>query len=119
MTLFEQVGGEPAIERAVEGFYRRMLDDPTVAEWFDGIDMSRLKDHQRAFLAVGLGGPELYDGRSMRDAHSALGISDAAYTTAITHLGDELRELGVGDEAVAQVVKRLEAMRAVIVAPRL
>ena len=119
MTLYEQVGGDDALERAVEGFYQRMLADPDVAPWFNNIDLSRLKDHQRAFLAVGLGGPELYEGRSMRDAHVSLGITDAAYSAAISHLRDELQQLGVDDGVVAQIAKRLEMMRAVIVAPLL
>ena len=118
VSLYEQAGGDDAIAAAVDSFYKRLLDDPIVAGWFAGIDLDDLKEHQRAFLAVGLGGPELYDGRSMRTAHSGLGITDDAYTRTLTHLADALTDLGVEASVVAQIVRRIELMRAAIVETR-
>jgi hemoglobin len=103
---------------AVDAFYDRMLADPEVAEWFRGIDLKRLKEHQRAFLAVGLGGPEFYTGRSMRTAHSGLAITDEVYTMAVTHLAEALRGLDVEAGIVREITKRIEMMRAAIVEVR-
>lgn len=118
MTLYEKIGGDDAIGAAVDGFYARMLDDPQMADWFDGVDLGSLKAHQRAFLAVGLGGPELYDGRSMRNAHAGLGITDQIYTRTVGHLAAALTELGVEASVLAQIVRRIELMRAAIVEVR-
>lgn len=118
MSLYEQIGGEQGMAAAVDAFYDRMLADPEVDQWFRGVDLSHLKHHQRAFLAVGLGGPELYSGRSMRNAHTGLAITDAGYTTAVAHLSAALAELGVDESVVRQVVKRIEMMRAAIVEVR-
>ncbi|HPM51666.1 MAG TPA: group 1 truncated hemoglobin, partial [Rhodoglobus sp.] len=109
---------ETAIGALVDSFYHRMLADPEVNEWFRGIDLNRLKEHQRAFLAVGLGGPEAYDGRSMRTAHTGLAITQDAYTTAVAHLTEALIQLGVDEPIVRQVIKRIETMRAAIVEVR-
>lgn len=38
-TLFEQLGGAPAIEAVVKEFYRRVLGDDELKGYFDGIDM--------------------------------------------------------------------------------
>lgn len=103
---------------AVDAFYAKMIADPEVEAWFRGIDLTHLKHHQRAFLAVGLGGPELYSGRSMRNAHTGLHITDAAYSASVAHLADALAELHVEDSIVRQVVKRIELMRAAIVEVR-
>ena len=118
MTLYEQVGGEAGVDAVVTSFYVRMLADPEVNEWFRGIDLNRLKEHQRAFLAVGLGGPEAYDGRSMRTAHTGLSITHHAYTAAVAHLTEALIQLGVDEPIVRQVIKRIETMRAAIVEAR-
>ncbi len=118
MSLYEQAGGDAAIAAAVDSFYVRMLDDPTMAEWFRGVDLTELKAHQRAFLAVGLGGPELYDGRSMRNAHSGLGITDDVFSRTLEHLTAALTDLGVEASVVAQVARRIELMRAAIVEVR-
>lgn len=40
-SLYEQLGGAPAIEAVVESFYRKMLSDDRVSRFFDGIDMDR------------------------------------------------------------------------------
>jgi hemoglobin len=113
--LYEQIGGDDTIASAVDGFYERMLDDPTLAPWFENIDLGQLKDHQRAFLAVGLGGPELYDGRSMRNTHAGLGITEEAFSRAIAHLSDALTDIGVEPGVLRQIVRRIDMMRAAIV----
>jgi hemoglobin len=115
MTLYEESGGDEMLSQAIDGLYERMLADPTIAPWFENINLNNLKEHQRAFLAVGLGGPEAYAGRSMKNAHAGMGISDEAYTTTLGHLTDALKELNVDAEAVRQIIKRIEMMRAAIV----
>ncbi|MGX5682094.1 group I truncated hemoglobin [Schumannella luteola] len=115
MSVFDKLGGETAIALAVEDFYARMTADPELAGWFEGLDLETLKHHQRAFLAVALGGPEEYSGRSMRSAHAGLGITDRAYTRTVAHLADALTALGADPELVATVVRRVELMRAAIV----
>jgi len=115
VTLYDQLGGDDAVAAAVEEFYIRMRLDPEVAEWFEDIDLTELKAHQRAFLAVGLGGPELYTGRSMRNAHAGLGITDEVFTRTVNHLAETLASLGVEEQVVTKVVRRIEMMRAAIV----
>jgi hemoglobin len=50
-TLFELVGGEPAIDAAVDIFYRKVLGDPRIADFFDGVDMSQQAAKQIAAVA--------------------------------------------------------------------
>jgi hemoglobin len=115
VALYDEVGGDGGIAAAVDNFYERMLDDSLFSRWFESVDLHQLKTHQRAFLAVGLGGPELYDGRSMRAVHSGLGITDEIYTASVVHLGAALTEIGVDARVLRQVVRRIEMMRAAIV----
>ena len=117
-SVYEQLGGETAIALAVDSFYDRMMADASLSHYFEGMDLEALRAHQRAFLAVALGGPEEYDGRSMRNAHSGLAITDDEFTSTVGHLGDALLELGVTPELVAQIARRIELMRAAIVEPR-
>jgi len=118
MTLYDKLGGDDAIAAIVDEFYKRLGSDPAIATWFDGINLARLKDHERAFLAVSLGGPETYTGRSMRNAHAGLGITDEVYTLTLGHLAAALTALDVDAEVEPQIIKRIELMRAAIVEPR-
>ncbi|MDF1478445.1 group 1 truncated hemoglobin [Leifsonia sp. H3M29-4] len=118
MTLYSKLGGEPALAAAVDEFYERMQADPELSVWFHGVDLEILKAHQRAFLMVALGGPEDYSGRSMRNAHAGLHITDHAYTRALQHLRGALAAVGVEQELIERIVRPVEQLRAAIVEPR-
>jgi truncated hemoglobin YjbI len=79
-SVFEQIGGKPAVSAAVDGLYERLLADPVLAPYFAGTDMDRQKRHMRAFMAVALGGADLYAGRDMSSAHAGLDITHDAST---------------------------------------
>jgi hemoglobin len=55
-TLFERLGGAVSIDVAVDRFYARILDDPELASFFDSVHMRKQRAHQKAFLAMALGG---------------------------------------------------------------
>jgi len=118
VTLFDRLGGEAMMAAVVDEFYARMTGDAEVSLWFSGIDLARLKEHQRAFLAVGFGGPERYSGRGMRQAHAGLRITDEAYTRAIEHLVGAMTHLGVEPALVAEASRHVERLRAAIVEVR-
>jgi len=113
-SIYEQLGGGPAIQAAVEDFYRRVLADEELAPYFDDIDMDRQMAKQAAFLTMVTGGPNQYTGRDMRAAHAKLverGIGDRHVDLVIKHLGETLSSLGVADDLVAQVAAVAESAR--------
>src|SRR5678816_2945167 len=100
-SVFEQVGGEPAVEAAVDLFYRKVLVDDRIARFFDDVDMDRQSAKQKAFLTMVLGGPAHYTGKDMRRGHVHLvarGMNDEHVDAVIELLGQTLAELGVKDE---------------------
>lgn len=113
-SLYEKLGGAASIQAAVERFYRKMLADDRVADFFDDVDMDGQMAKQRGFLTMVLGGPHAYTGKSMRDGHKHLvarGLNDTHVDIVIQHLGDTLRELGVGEEDVQQVADLANSVR--------
>jgi hemoglobin len=113
-TLYDELGGAPAVEAAVEVFYRKMLIDDRVAHFFDDTDMDRQIAKQQAFLTMVFGGPNNYTGRDMREGHKHLvarGLDDSHVDIVIGHLGDTLRELGVGEEQIGRVAALANSVR--------
>jgi hemoglobin len=115
VSLYEELGREPAVTEAVNRLYRRVLDDPALAGMFEGIDVDRLEAHQVALFTKVLGGPDRYTGRSLGEAHQGLGIRDSQYDLVVEHLTGVLEELGAGDRAAATVTTTLAALRPEIV----
>lgn len=115
-TIYEEIGGAPAVEAVVEVFYQKLLADPSVSHYFAGKDLARLKAHQRSLATVALGGmSETYTGRLMGPAHAGLDITDEAFDTILGHLDDTMTEAGVAPVTVAKVLAILEPLRPEVV----
>ncbi|HEU4423145.1 MAG TPA: group 1 truncated hemoglobin [Pilimelia sp.] len=109
--MYDRIGGAPAIREAVDRFYRRLLDDPELAGYFEG-DLSGLKRHQAALLTQVLGGPVQYEGRDLTEAHESLAISKAHFQRVVFYLVGTLWELGAPMDvimATGETVASLES----------
>ncbi len=115
MGPYEALGRHPGIRRAVDQFYERIVADPTLAGYFDGVDMDQLRRHQVELLVSAVGGPHQYSGRAMADAHRGLHITDAAFDRVLGHLNATLVDVGVHDRTIRDVLRNLSAMRLDIV----
>ena len=113
-TLFERLGGAPAIDTAVDIFYRKMLADNRVSDFFDNADMDQQIAKQKAFLTMVFGGPNNYTGKDLREGHKHLlekGLDDTHVDIVIEHLGATLKELGVAEEDIKEVTGIAEGAR--------
>lgn len=113
-SLYDELGGEAAVEAAVDAFYRKVLVDERISRFFDDVDMDRQAAKQKAFLTMVLGGPAKYSGMDMRKGHEHLvarGMNDGHVDAVIERLGETLRELGVSDAKIAQVAAVAESVR--------
>jgi hemoglobin len=111
MPLYERLGQEAGIRTAVDDFYVRVLADPEVAPYFEGIDLARLRRHQTALLVQVTGGQVEYAGRALAEGHAGLGITPAAFDRVVGHPVATLTDLGVSAEDIAAVGAALTTYR--------
>ena len=114
-TLFEQLGGEAAVNAAVDIFYRKVLADYRINRFFDGVDMDKQAAKQKAFLTMAFGGPANYTGKDMRDGHAKfvkMGLNDSHFDAVVENLAATLTELGVSAALIGQVAAIAETTRA-------
>lgn len=113
-TLFERLGGQEAVNTAVDIFYRKVLTDDRVNYFFDGVDMEQQIQKQKGFLTMVFGGPNNYTGKNMRDGHRHLvkkGLNDTHVDIIIEHLGSTLKELGAKDQDITEVAAIANSVR--------
>jgi hemoglobin len=103
VSVYELIGGEPALVGVVDDFYERVLSDPQLGPFFAGANMPKLKGRQVEFFAAALGGPDYYEGASMRQAHVGRGIGQADFDKVAFHLTGALAAAGVPAETIAQI----------------
>ena len=114
MSLFDEIGGEAAVNAAVDLFYRKVLRDARISSFFDSVDMEGQIAKQKAFLTVAFGGPNRYSGMDMRKGHAKLvarGLNDTHFDAVMENLGATLKELNVPDHLIAKAAAIAESTR--------
>lgn len=113
-SLFERLGGQGAVNSAVDIFYRKMLTDERVSHFFEDIDMEKQILKQKGFLTMVFGGPNNYSGKNMREGHVHLvkrGLTDNHVDIVIEHLATTLNELGASADDIAEVAAIANSVR--------
>ena len=113
-TLFDKIGGEAAVDAAVDIFYRKVLADDTINKFFDGVDMETQAAKQKAFLTMAFGGPHSYTGKDMRLGHAHLvekGLNGSHFDAVMENLGATLTELGVPGDLIGEAAAIAESTR--------
>jgi hemoglobin len=119
VSIYETIGGASALAAVVDDFYVRVLADPQLAGFFGGANMPKLKGRQVEFFAAALGGPDLYQGASMRKVHAGRGISQADFDKVAFHLAAALAAAGVPAETITQIAEAITPLSGDIVSPGL
>ncbi|MCW8935589.1 MAG: group 1 truncated hemoglobin [Gammaproteobacteria bacterium] len=113
-SLFDRIGGQVAVDTAVEIFYRKVLSDDRINGFFDGVDMEQQVNKQKGFLTMAFGGPNNYTSKDMRDGHKHLvarGLNDSHVDAVIELLGNTLQELEVATEDIQSVADIANSVR--------
>lgn len=113
-NLYEKIGGDAAVNAAVDVFYRKVLSDDRINHFFEGVDMENQAAKQKAFLTMAFGGPNNYSGKDMREGHAHLverGLNDTHFDAVVENLGATLKELNVPDDLIAQAAAIAESTR--------
>jgi hemoglobin len=113
-SLYERLGGEAAVDQAVDIFYRKVLADDRISHFFDDVDMEKQAAKQKAFLTMVFGGPNNYTGKDMREGHKHLverGLNDSHVDAVVENLSATLQELGVDAADIQEVADIAESAR--------
>ena len=113
-SLYERLGGEAAVKAVIDDFVGRAAGNPKVnftrkgtpAEW--KVTPEKV-DHLKMMLVelVGAvtGGPQKYTGRSMKDAHKGMMISETEFTALAEDLKATLNKFKVPEKEQAELLK--------------
>lgn len=102
-TLYEQIGGEQAVSAVIDRFYDTLLEDARVKDLFANTDMARQRRMQKSFVSGVLGGKK-YTGRSMREAHKKLNLTDEHFQAVAENLEASLKYFKVSEEHISQIM---------------
>ncbi len=126
-SLYERLGGEPAIRAVIEKFVARAAANPAVnftragtpAEWEATPEkIAHLQDLLVEFVAEATGGPQKYSGRGMAAAHDNMQINDAEFDAIAADLQAVLEEMQVPAQESQELLEIVGSTRRAIVEVR-
>jgi hemoglobin len=110
-SLYDRIGGEKALTAVVDDFVARAAANPKVNFLRNGAFaassafVSQLKGHLVAFLGQAFGGPQKYAGRSMKEAHKGMRITQAEFDALAGDLKATLEKHKVGKAEMDEIMK--------------
>ena len=91
-TLFERMGGEPAVRSISAELIDRVAADPHLGRSFKDAKISRIKDKLYEQICELSGGPCKYTGDTMRETHGGQHITEAEFYGMVDTLRSIMRE---------------------------
>jgi len=114
-TLFTRLGGLPAITAVVDTFVARVAADDRINAFFRGVDIPNLKRLLVEQICAGTGGGCRYTGRSMRESHRGMNITDAHFNALVEDLVATLNQFNVPQQEQQELLGILGSMKRDIV----
>jgi hemoglobin len=114
-TLYERLGGQPAVVAVVDDFVGNVAADQRINRFFAHTSADRLKQLLVEQICAGTGGPCSYTGRSMPEAHHGMGVTDADFNALVEDLVKTLNKFNVPQPEQQELLGVLGPMRSQIV----
>jgi hemoglobin len=114
-ALYRELGGKDGITKVVDLFQARVENDLRINLFFEKTDRKELHDLVIEQLCEATGGPCVYSGRSMEEAHSGLNLTDADFTAFVEDLVAAMDELKVPKPSQDKLLALLEPMKPQVV----
>ena len=120
-SLYDRLGGTYSIAAVVDDFIERLLIDPVitanknVTSAMARITKAGLKFHITEMVCEACGGPQKYTGRSMKDSHAHLGISETEWQSMEKDFLNALKKFTVPEKEQNELVAIVRSTKADIV----
>ncbi len=117
-SLYQRLGGYDAIAAVADDFIGRLASDPQFAKFFGGFSndsKKKLRQHLVDQICAAAGGPCIYTGRTMKDSHSGLGITEKEWDAGGKHLLASLDKFKVPQKEKDEVMAFVATLKKDIV----
>ena len=114
-SLYDRLGGKDGITAVVDAFVARVGGDTRINGYFASTDLTKLKMHMVNQFCEVSGGPCKYTGRTMKQTHAGMGVTDAAFGALVEDLVATLDQHKVGKAEKEELLGILGPMKGDIV----
>lgn len=110
-SLYEQIGGQAAVEQITDNFIAEIEFNATIFPYFKDSDIDRFRSKFIEHLCVNTGGPCQYSGDSMLDVHKGMHISERDFNLTVDLLINAMSKAHISHRLQNRILARLAPMR--------
>ena len=114
-SLYERLGGKESITLVVDEFLANVIADDRINSFFKDADASKLRGHLIDQICEATGGPCKYTGRSMKESHAGMGVSEEHFNALVEDLVKALDKYKVPEKEKGELLGALAGMKGDIV----
>ena len=114
-TLYERLGGLPAITAFVDDAAARLAADPRINKKLAKTDVPRLRLHLIEQLCMVTGGPCEYTGRSMKKTHRHMQVTEGEWNATVEDLVATMNHLNIARQEQTDLLNILGSLKSQIV----
>jgi len=105
VSLFDQVGGLPTLDRVHKRFYDKIYAHPWLGRFFEGHNQEAIELRQTQFMGLKMGGDIRYPGMALELAHRRMYISEEMLELRQSLLRESLQEEHVPEALIGRWLK--------------
>jgi hemoglobin len=111
LTYYEQLGGENKLRPVINDFVDRVFDDIMIGFFFRKAKKERIKLFEYQLAAELLGGPVVYEGRPLHEAHAQHRIMGGQFARRTQILRETLKDHQIPENVQAIWLEHTQRLR--------
>lgn len=114
-SLYDDIGGIKTLDKVFGLSLHKIYKDPLLADKFKDVPKRHLRLMLTEQTCELIGGPCVYDGMSMSEAHSEAVVTEAEFYRLVEHVQKSMRQIGLSFQQENLILAKLAPLKEQIV----
>lgn len=114
-SLYTDIGGTETLNKVFGLAINKIYNDPILGPKFEGVPKKHLRKMLTEQTCQLIGGPCVYSGKSMSEAHSEALVSNAEFYRLVEYVQNAMRQIGLSYQQENLILQKLAPLKSQIV----
>jgi hemoglobin len=115
ITLYNDIGGKETLDKVFGLALNKIYNDPVLSSKFNGVPKKHLREMLTEQTCQLIGGPCVYTGKNMSEAHSEAVVTEAEFYRLVEYVQQAMRQIGLSYQQENLILEKLAPLKAQIV----
>lgn len=115
LTLYNDIGGKETLDKVFGLAINKIYNDSVLSTKFHGVPKKHLREKLTEQTCQLIGGPCVYSGKDMSEAHSQAVVTEAEFYRLVEYVQQAMRQIGLSYQQENLILEKLAPLKAQIV----